>query len=77
MAHTACLICLVSAVSGYHKNTLWKASASSRHKTKQAGQQGVWADQAGRLTGQSGLPNLFQAFLPCFVEVDVSQTNMF
>ncbi len=65
MARTACLVGLVSTVSGCHINTLWKASASNGHKTKQAGQQGRQADQAGRLTGQSGMPYLFQ--LPCFV----------
>jgi hypothetical protein len=63
MAFIACLVCLVSIVNGCCKNT----SASSGHKTKQAGQQGRWASQAGRLTGQPGLPKLFQACLLCFV----------
>ncbi len=44
MACTAYLVCLASTVSGCRKNTLWKASASSGHKTKQAGQQGIRAD---------------------------------
>jgi hypothetical protein len=34
MAHTNCLVCLVSAVSSHHKNTLRKASASNGHITK-------------------------------------------
>ncbi len=34
MSHTACLACLVSTVHGRHKNTLVRASASSRHITK-------------------------------------------
>ncbi len=34
MACTACLVCLVSTVSGCHKNILGRASASSRHITK-------------------------------------------
>jgi hypothetical protein len=34
MAHTACLVCLVSTVSGYCKKSLARASASSRHITK-------------------------------------------
>ncbi len=33
MAHTVCLVCLVSIVSGHCKNTLGRASASSRHMT--------------------------------------------
>jgi hypothetical protein len=37
MAHTTCLVCLVSTVSDQDKNTLRKASISSVHKTKQAG----------------------------------------
>jgi hypothetical protein len=48
--------------------TLWKASASSRHKTKQAGQEG----------SQDCMICLF-CFMPAIsalVEVDVSQTNM-
>ncbi len=36
MAHTAYLVCLVSTVSGHHKNTFLKASASNTHKTKHA-----------------------------------------
>jgi hypothetical protein len=32
MACTTCLVCLVSTVSGCHKNTLERASACSRHK---------------------------------------------
>jgi hypothetical protein len=59
MARIAYLVCLVSIVGGHHKNTFLKASASNTHKTKQAGQQIRWADQARRLTGQSGLSNLF------------------
>ncbi len=34
MAHTACRVCLVSTVSGCHKNVLGKGSASSQHITK-------------------------------------------
>jgi hypothetical protein len=34
MAHGACLVCLVSTVSGRCKNTLGRASASSRRITK-------------------------------------------
>jgi hypothetical protein len=34
IAHTACLVCLVSAVSSSCKNTLRRESASSRHITK-------------------------------------------
>ncbi len=34
MAHTACLVCLVSTVSGRCKNALGKRSASSGHITK-------------------------------------------
>jgi len=34
MAHTAFLVCLVNTVSGHHKNTLGRASASNRHITK-------------------------------------------
>ncbi len=34
MAHTACLVCLFSAASGCHKNTLGIASTSSWHITK-------------------------------------------
>ncbi len=67
MAHTACLVCLVSTYSGWCKNTLWKASSSSGLKTKQADQQGRLVDEAGRLTGQSGLPILFQTCLICFM----------
>ncbi len=51
MGCTVCLVCLVSTVSGRRKNTLWKASAGSVHKTKQAGREGsqgclicVWLD---------------------------------
>jgi hypothetical protein len=53
MARTAYLVCLVSTVSGHHKNTFLKASTSNTHKTKQAHQQIGWADQASRLTGQA------------------------
>ncbi len=66
MVRSADFVC-VSNVSGCWKNTLWKASISNRHKTKQASQQGKWADKAGRLTRQSGLPNLFQTCLLHFV----------
>jgi hypothetical protein len=40
--------------------------------TKQSKQAntGRWAGQADRLTGQSGPPNLFQAFLLCFVQAN-------
>jgi len=48
---------------GAAKNTVWKATANSRLKTKQAGQQDRWLTNK-RLTG---LPNLFQACLLCFV----------
>jgi len=58
---------LLMLVSDRCKNTLQRAIARSGYKTKQAGQQGTRADQAGRLTRQSGLPNLFQACLLCFV----------
>jgi len=34
MPHAACLACLVSNVSGCHKNALGKASTSCRHTTK-------------------------------------------
>ncbi len=34
MAHTACLVCLVSTVSGPCKNALGRGSASIRHITK-------------------------------------------
>ncbi len=34
MSHTACLVCLVSTVSGGCKNSLGRTSASSRHITK-------------------------------------------
>ncbi len=34
MACTACLVCLVSTVSGHCKNTLGRASTSSGHITK-------------------------------------------
>ncbi len=34
MAHTACLDCLVSIVSGRHKNALGRQSASSGYTTK-------------------------------------------
>ncbi len=34
MAHTACLVGLVSTVSGCHKNALRRGSASSGHITK-------------------------------------------
>ncbi len=34
MTHTACLVCLVSTVSGCHKNTLRRANASGGHITK-------------------------------------------
>jgi hypothetical protein len=34
MAHTTCLVCLVSTVSGCHKNALGRGSTSSRHITK-------------------------------------------
>jgi len=67
MARTACHVCLVTTVSGRCKNILSKASASSRHKTKHAGQKSRWADQARKLTGQSVPPNLFQACLLCFM----------
>jgi len=71
MAYTAYLVCLVSNVSGGRKNTLWKASASSRHKTKQAGQQGIWsgmlADMAVRAAQSVPcLPALFCALLTSF-----------
>ncbi len=67
MARNACHVCLVSPISGRRKNMLWKASARSGHKTKQAGQQGRRAEQAARLAGQSGLLNLFEACLLWFV----------
>jgi len=34
MAHTACLVFLVSTASGCHKNTLGRPRASSSHITK-------------------------------------------
>jgi len=34
MAHTACLVCLVSTVSDHHKNALARPSISCRYKTK-------------------------------------------
>ncbi len=34
MPHTACLVCLVSTVSGLHKNALGRGRASSKHITK-------------------------------------------
>jgi hypothetical protein len=34
MAHTACLVCIVSTVSGRSKNTLRRPSASGGHITK-------------------------------------------
>ncbi len=34
MAHTTCLVCLVSTVSDCHKNTLGRTSASNGHITK-------------------------------------------
>jgi len=34
MAHTTCLVCLLSAVSGCRKNALERGSASSGHITK-------------------------------------------
>ncbi len=34
MGHTACLVCMVSTVSGCHKNAFGKGSACSGHKTK-------------------------------------------
>jgi hypothetical protein len=34
MTRTACLVCLVSTVSGSCKNTIVRASASSRHITE-------------------------------------------
>ncbi len=34
MAHTPCLVCQVKTVNGRHKNTLVRASASSRHITQ-------------------------------------------
>jgi hypothetical protein len=34
VACTACLVCLVSTVSSCLKNTLWRASTSSRHRPK-------------------------------------------
>jgi hypothetical protein len=34
MAHTACLVGLVSTVSGHHKNALGRGSISSRQITK-------------------------------------------
>jgi hypothetical protein len=34
MAHTTCLVCLVSTTSGHCKNALGRGSASVRHITK-------------------------------------------
>jgi hypothetical protein len=34
MAHTACLVCLVSIVSGHSKNALGRGSSSNGHITK-------------------------------------------
>jgi hypothetical protein len=34
MMHTACLVCMVSTVSGCRKNALGRPSAKSRHITK-------------------------------------------
>jgi hypothetical protein len=34
MAHTACLVCLVSSVSGHHKDALGRGSISSGQITK-------------------------------------------
>jgi hypothetical protein len=34
MAHTPCLVCLVSTVSGRFKNALGRGSTSSRHIAK-------------------------------------------
>jgi hypothetical protein len=34
MAHSACLVCLVSTVSCHRKNALGKGSCSSGHMTK-------------------------------------------
>jgi hypothetical protein len=34
LTHTACLVCLVSTVSGHCKNALGRGIASSEHKTK-------------------------------------------
>ncbi len=67
MARTACLVVKVTSVSGRCKKNTWKASASSGHKTKQAGQQGRQANKAGRPTRQLGLPALFCARFHCFV----------
>jgi hypothetical protein len=39
------LHCLVSTLNGHHKNPLRRASASTMHETKQAGQQGSQAFQ--------------------------------
>jgi hypothetical protein len=65
MTHAACLVCLVSTVSGCRKHTLWKAITGSGHKTKQAGQQGRQAGWQGSqgclICFRSGLPALFYA----------------
>jgi hypothetical protein len=34
MEHTACLVCLISTVSGRYKNAFGRASASKGHITK-------------------------------------------
>jgi hypothetical protein len=64
MARTTCLflwLVLLVAVEKTHSEKQVLVAG------KQEGQQGRWADQAGLLTGQSGLPSLFQAVLLCFV----------
>ncbi len=76
MALTADVVVNVSYVSGRQKNTLWKAGASSRHKTKQAVQQDRQADKTGRLTRQSGLPNLFQAGWLLFVPITFAHVSL-
>jgi hypothetical protein len=70
MAHTTYLVVNVCYVIGRHKNQLERASTSSGHKTKHTGRL------ADRLFG---LLSLFCAnyLRPCFVEVEVLQTDMF
>jgi hypothetical protein len=58
------LVLLVAAAKHTEKQALVVGTKQSRQANKVDGR---WADQAGRLTGQSGLPNLFQASLLCFV----------
>jgi hypothetical protein len=63
MAHTDCLVFLISTVIWRCKCTLWKASASGGHATKQSDQQGRRAGQEAGWQGSQGCLICFRPIL--------------